>query len=263
MIGGNIVKKLISLLLITITVISSIVVGSVSADAKKKKKTNIGKANVYCYATNDVVTETQLSDETAHYFPISYTSKAVKPSIKLEYNSRTLKKGKDFKISAIKKVKGAGNYKKVTVKGKGRFKGKTTVYYGILPKTKCDVYIKENLGFLSMDPSAKMNCFWKTTKGTTRIYVSVVNGSNKVLKLFGNTIPQNMYSSRNIIKHSKKFNKGKYKGKGYKVYSKTKRPCWIDSPHVTVKTETKTWWLYRVDEDLFNLGDIKKYVVKE
>ncbi len=61
-----------------------------------------------------------------------YTGKKITPKITVKYNGRTLKKGKDYKIS-YKNNKKIGTAT-ITVTGKGRYSGKKKVTFQIIPK---------------------------------------------------------------------------------------------------------------------------------
>lgn len=63
----------------------------------------------------------------------TYTGSAIKPIPKVTFNGKTLKKGKDYKLSYENNTKvGAA---KVTVKGKGNFKGSSTQTFAIMQRS--------------------------------------------------------------------------------------------------------------------------------
>lgn len=60
-----------------------------------------------------------------------YNGKTITPNTSLSYNGKTLEKDKDYTVS-VKSGKNIGQYS-VTFKGKGDYRGSTTVYYNIIP----------------------------------------------------------------------------------------------------------------------------------
>lgn len=62
-----------------------------------------------------------------------YNAKTQKPTVKVTYNKKTLKKGKDYTVTYVKASKKVGVYT-VKVKGKGNYKGTITKKYTIVPK---------------------------------------------------------------------------------------------------------------------------------
>ena len=62
-----------------------------------------------------------------------YNAKTQKPTVKVTYNKKTLKKGKDYTLSYAKVSKKVGIYS-VKVKGLGNYKGTITKKYNIVPK---------------------------------------------------------------------------------------------------------------------------------
>ncbi len=62
-----------------------------------------------------------------------YNAKTQKPTVKVTYNKKTLKKGKDYTLSYAKVSKKVGIYS-VKVKGLGKYKGTITKKYNIVPK---------------------------------------------------------------------------------------------------------------------------------
>lgn len=70
----------------------------------------------------------------------TYTGKAVKPKPKVKMGKKTLKLGRDYTVKYSNNVKtGAG---KITIIGKGKYKGKRTVKFGVLPKATSITKVK-------------------------------------------------------------------------------------------------------------------------
>ena len=71
----------------------------------------------------------------------TYTGGKVKPSVQVKYEGETLKAGKDYTYTYTKASK-AGQYIRITIKGKGSYKGSISGYVKILKKTVKNFKVK-------------------------------------------------------------------------------------------------------------------------
>ena len=73
-----------------------------------------------------------------------YTGNQIRPNVKVKFNGKKLKKGRDYTVK-YGKNKGVG-VGKVKIKGKGNFKGTRTVQFAITPRpiTDCNAYLNSS-----------------------------------------------------------------------------------------------------------------------
>ena len=90
----------------------------------------------------------------------AYTGAAVKPKVKVSHKGKALKKGVDYTVSYPKSPKKVGAYK-LTVKGKGKWKGSVKKSYKIVPKASKITFLK------AVSPAGAAHAKWKKVKGVT------------------------------------------------------------------------------------------------
>lgn len=151
-------------------------------DAKTKKKVSgttrpMKKVDIVTYLGSKCVSEAAITVPGK-----TYTGKAVKPKPKVKMGKKTLKLGRDYTVKYSNNVKtGAG---KITIIGKGKYKGKTTVKFGVLPKATSITKVKPlKKGFkVSWKKAKQANGYvvWMKYAGEKYWrYVASTKGSNK------------------------------------------------------------------------------------
>lgn len=145
----------------------------------------------------------------------TYTGKAITPTIRVTYNSRTLTKGKDYTLTLANNVNpGTAS---VTITGKNGFFSSQTVTFKIVKKGTGDSSNTGNTGSNGNSNGSTGN----TTISLTAPVLSVATAWNKV------TLRWNRISNADSYLLYKKTNSGKYMllktlSKGKLVYSDTK-----------------------------------------
>lgn len=138
----------------------------------------------------------------------TYTGKAVKPTLVVKYNGKTLKNGTDYTLS-YKNNKNVGTAT-VTIKGKGNYTGTKKVTFKIVPG-KTSLNVKTS--------GSKITLSWAKAKGASGYVLSysVNGGSYKTLK----TTTSTSFSTTKLsyTKNTYKFRIRSYKTvNGKKVY---------------------------------------------
>lgn len=166
-------KRALSVLLVAIMVITSITV----ATAASKTSLTAKKITVfYKNAGGSWWASSRNSKRTEYYANIQYEGNgSFTTNVRVEHNSKTLKKNKDYTIGKISTIKGINTVKSVKIKGKGNYKDTITLYYGIAPshpqivldtvkqKNSTTIEIKANI-FLIMIINQQHSISMKTVK---------------------------------------------------------------------------------------------------
>lgn len=182
------------------------------------------KKNNIRYSINDYpLSEGKISGLKASY---SYTGKAVKPSVTLKLDGKTLKKGTDYTVS-YKNNKKIGKAT-ITIKGKGDYSGKVTRTFKIVPK-------KETVSKLTSPKARTIKVVWKKDTQVTGYQIQYAKNSKFTSGMKIVTIKKKTTVSKNITKLVK--NKKYYvRVRSYKkVNGKTYYGKWSKTKSVTCK----------------------------
>ena len=111
---------------------------------------------------------------TLAYEQKTYTGKALKPAVTVEYNGEKLKKGTDYTVT-YKNNKNIGTAS-VIIKGKGSYSGKKTVKFTIIPKAVSEFTVIHN--------KSNKTLKWSAVKGAAGYEVRIIKYVKKDGDLF-------------------------------------------------------------------------------
>ena len=107
--------------------------GAVDAAKADVKQADDKKAAEEEAAKTVKITKCKIKVNDVTYTGKAVTAKAMKKAVIVKYDGKKLKYGTDYTLSYSKKAKAIGAYK-VTIKGKGNFKGSKKLPFNIVPK---------------------------------------------------------------------------------------------------------------------------------
>lgn len=167
-------KRALSVLLVAIMVITSITV----ATAASKTSLTAKKITVfYKNAGGSWWASSRNSKRTEYYANIQYEGNgSFTTNVRVEHNSKTLKKNKDYTIGKISTIKGINTVKSVKIKGKGNYKDTITLYYGIAPshpQIVLDTVKQKN------STTIEIKANYKYPKGSKKINYWLYNNNTK------------------------------------------------------------------------------------